>query len=340
MFLDQAEITVEAGGGGNGVRSVRREKYVPFGGPDGGDGGRGGDVVLVGHAGMNTLYELTGRPFYRAGSGGHGGGTKRSGRNGEDVVLSVPLGAIVYHAETGDLLGEILAEGQRLVVAHGGKGGLGNVHFTTATRQAPDRATPGKPGERLKLRLELKLIAEVGLVGLPNAGKSTLIRALTHARAKVAAYPFTTLQPVLGTMPLSDYSRIIIADIPGLIAGAHEGVGMGYDFLRHIERTLLLVYVLDFSEDAASAWSVLRREIEFYDPTILQRPALAVLNKIDLVPADEHADLRDDFVRETGFDPADCLLVSGLEGTGIDAVKERIETTWRSLAAASEEETS
>lgn len=338
MFLDRAEIIVEAGRGGNGARSFRREKYVPLGGPDGGDGGRGGNVILVGHGGMNTLHDLTGRPYYRAGHGGHGAGAKRTGKDGADVLLAVPPGTVAADAESGDVIGEVLAEGQRLVVAKGGAGGKGNVHFVTPTNRAPERTTRGRPGQRLRLRLELKVIAQVGLVGLPNAGKSTLISALTAARAKVAEYPFTTVQPVLGTMTLSDASTITLADIPGLIAGAHAGAGMGFDFLRHVERTELLVYLLDASgsegADAPAAWGVLREEIARYDAEILSRPCLVVLNKMDLLDAAGRERVRQTFLAASGVPAASCFLISARERLGLEALREAIEATYRQLMAA------
>lgn len=337
MFLDRVEIIVEAGRGGNGARSFRREKYVPRGGPDGGDGGRGGDVVLVGHEGMNTLYDLTARPHYRAGHGRHGAGARKTGADGADVRLSVPLGTVAIDADTGDVIGEVLAHGQALIVAAGGRGGLGNVHFATSTRQAPEKATPGQPGQRRRLRLELKVIAQVGLVGFPNAGKSTLISALTRARAKIAEYPFTTLQPVLGTLPLSDGTSLVIADIPGLIEGAHAGAGMGVDFLRHIERTELLVYVLDAAgrddADCPAAWRVLRRELECYDTAILERPFLVALNKMDLLGESEREAVVARFLDESGVPRGRCWLISALQRTGLDGLAAAIEDLHRELLA-------
>ncbi len=338
MFQDRVEIIVEAGHGGNGSRSFRREKYVPRGGPDGGDGGKGGDVILVGCGGLNTLYDLGARPHYRAGHGRNGAGAKKTGADGADVHLPVPPGTVAIDADTGDVLGEVLEDRQRVVIAQGGKGGKGNVHFATPTRRAPEKATPGQPGPRLRLRLELKLIAQVGLVGFPNAGKSTLITRLTHARAKIAEYPFTTVQPVLGTMPLSDHTSLVIADIPGLIEGAHEGAGMGFDFLRHIERTELLVYVLDITgragEDGLGAWRVLRREIECYDKEILERPSLVVLNKIDLLEESERKAALRRFVRSSRVAADRCLLVSGLERTGLEELKAAVERLHRQIAAS------
>jgi GTPase len=335
MFLDQLEIKVQGGNGGDGSKSFRREKYVPRGGPDGGDGGNGGNVVLVPHSGVNTLHDLASRPFYRAEHGANGGGNRKTGHNGSDVLLNVPLGTVAFEVDRDDFMGEVLGLETRLVIANGGHGGKGNVHFATPTNRAPEKTTPGVPGECLRVRLELKIVADVGLAGFPNAGKSTLIRALTRAHAKVAEYPFTTIHPVLGTMQLSDCNSLIIADIPGLIEGAHTGSGMGLDFLRHIERTRLLVYVIDingrYDEDALFAWRTLRDEIRHYDEGILNRPCLVALNKCDLLTPEEAEETASLFCQESHMNPDDCLIVSGLEKTGLDELKLRIEKMYYEL---------
>ncbi len=243
MFVDEADIMVKGGDGGNGSASFRREKFVPLGGPDGGDGGDGGSVYCQADTSENTLYHLTGKHHWKADSGGKGMGQKCHGKNGKDIIIRVPVGTIIRDAERETLLKDLTAAGDKVCVAKGGKGGRGNVHFATSTHQAPREFEPGEPGQERHLHLELKLMADVGLVGLPNAGKSTLIRRLSAARPKVAAYPFTTLDPVLGIVELVGERRFVMADIPGLIAGAHEGKGLGDEFLRHIERTGLLLHM-------------------------------------------------------------------------------------------------
>jgi GTP-binding protein len=288
MFVDEVRVRVRAGDGGNGCVSFRREKFVPRGGPDGGDGGRGGDVVFEGDASRTTLVDLHSRTFYQAGRGRHGSGKNRHGAAGESVVCAVPLGTVVRELPSGNLLGEVLSPGERLVVAKGGEGGRGNIRFVTPERRAPKFAGPGGEGEERELLVELKIMAQIGLVGLPNAGKSTLLNAICRTRSRVAAYPFTTLHPVLGTIHTMTGDRIILADIPGLIEGAHAGTGLGSRFLRHIERTEMLLYVLDVSPEAdpspLEAFRCLTDEIGRHDPKILRRPRVLALNKIDLLP--------------------------------------------------------
>ena len=285
IFLDEARIHVQAGRGGNGCVAFRREKYVPRGGPSGGDGGDGGSVYLVGHANRNTLYHLRFASLYAAGRGRHGEGSNRSGREGEDLEVPVPLGTIVYDEETGERVGEILADGERLQVVAGGRGGRGNARFATATHQAPRRADPGTEGGDRHLRLELKLLADVGVIGLPNAGKSTFISVVSAARPKIADYPFTTLIPQLGVVaegPLSE--PFVIADLPGLIAGAAQGAGLGIQFLRHVERCRVLLHLVDLSNPEASAaeeLSVVERELDAFNPELLERPRLIVGSKLD-----------------------------------------------------------
>lgn len=288
MFLDEVQITARAGAGGNGAATMRREAHVPRGGPDGGDGGRGGSVYLRVDAGQTTLRDFRYRHRFSATPGGPGERQKRHGKAGEDLVLSVPPGTAVIDLGTGGLVADLVAVGQQALVARGGRGGLGNVHFATATHQAPRHAQRGEPGEERTLRLELRLIADVGLVGLPNAGKSTLLAALTAARPKIAPYPFTTLEPNLGVLDLGldDSRRPTIADVPGLIEGASDGAGLGHAFLRHVERTRVLLHVVDgASRDPQWDHDVIRDELESHDPALLVKPILVVFNKMDLSAA-------------------------------------------------------
>ena len=287
MFVDRAVFEVEGGIGGSGSDAFRREKGVPRGGPAGGDGGHGGDVVLEVDPQLSTLLDLSYRRHYRAERGMHGEGSRRTGRSGEDLVLRVPPGTVVYDDETGDRLGELLEGGERLGVARGGKGGRGNAHFATATHQAPRRWERGEEGEERRVRLELKLIADVGLVGEPNAGKSTFLSTVSAARPKVADYPFTTLTPNLGVVALSDFRSLVIADLPGIIEGAHEGKGLGHQFLRHIERTrALALFVPVDAEDPQGEYDALREELSAYSGELASRPHCLVLTKVDLQGAE------------------------------------------------------
>jgi GTPase len=296
IFLDEARIHVQAGRGGNGCMAFRREKYVPRGGPSGGDGGGGGSVYLVGRANRNTLYHLRFASLYAADRGRHGEGSNRSGRDGEDLEVEVPLGTVAYDEETGEMLGEILQDGERLRVAAGGRGGRGNARFATATNQAPRRADPGQDGEEHHLRLELKLLADVGVIGLPNAGKSTLISVVSAARPKIADYPFTTLVPQLGVVaegPLSE--PFVIADLPGLIAGAAQGAGLGIQFLRHIERCRVLLHLVDLSSPEGSAaedLATVEHELTEFNPELLERPRLIVGSKLDSALPERREELR------------------------------------------------
>jgi GTP-binding protein len=287
MLIDSARITVSAGRGGNGCVSFRREKYVPRGGPDGGDGGRGGDVILRADPRYNTLLHVHHRHHIRAERGRHGEGSNRTGRSGESVVVPVPPGTVVRDAVTGEILADLVEPGQKVVVARGGRGGRGNARFATSTNQAPRRADPGEPGEERELELELKLMADVGLVGLPNAGKSTLLSVISAARPKVADYPFTTLEPHLGVVraPDDETRTLVVADIPGLIEGAHQGAGLGIQFLRHVERCRLLAMLVDLSagEDPAETVRTVRGEVAAFDRGLAQRPWLLVGTKMDAV---------------------------------------------------------
>lgn len=284
-FVDQVKIFVKAGDGGSGCISFRREKYIPRGGPDGGDGGDGGDVILVADSQIHTLYDFYHQTHFRAEKGKAGMGKKMKGKDGEDLILKVPVGTIVRDAETGEILGDLVKPGQALVVAKGGKGGRGNAHFATPTRQAPRIAEPGKPGEERWLILELKLIADVGLVGLPNAGKSTLLSRISAAKPKIADYPFTTLEPNLGVVKLWEGYTFVVADLPGLIEGAHKGLGLGHEFLKHIERTRVILYVLDLSKkgDVVKDFEVLKNELKLYNSNLMEKPYLIALNKVDLI---------------------------------------------------------
>lgn len=288
-FVDECEVRVQAGAGGNGAIAFRREKYVPRGGPSGGDGGKGGDVVLVGDEGLMTLLDLTYAHTLRAKGGEHGQGKDRYGRAGEDLVVRVPVGTRVLEAETSDLVGEVLGHRERLIVARGGGGGRGNMHFATPYDRAPRRAEPGEPGEEKRLRFELVVLADVGLLGFPNAGKSTLIRAVSRARPKVADYPFTTLRPHLGIVSVGsahDATRFAMADVPGLIPGASKGAGLGIRFLKHLERTRVLVHLVTVHEepgrDPVKDYVALRDELSAFDPALASRPEVVVLSKIDL----------------------------------------------------------
>ena len=318
IFLDEAGLHVRGGRGGDGCVAFRREKYVPRGGPSGGDGGHGGTVVLVGDARLNTLYHLQFQSIYAAERGRHGLGAKRSGRSGENLEVKVPLGTVVRDAESGELLGEILADGDRLEVAKGGRGGWGNQHFATPTQQAPRHAYPGNEGEERRLRLELKLLADVGVVGLPNAGKSTLISVVSAAKPKIADYPFTTLIPQLGVVARGPVERpFVIADLPGLIAGAAQGAGLGLRFLRHVERCRVLVHLVDlsaFEGSAAADLETVERELGAFDPELLDRDRIVVGSKLDAARPERRAELRS-AVESRGLV---YLELSAATGEGVD----------------------
>jgi GTP-binding protein len=287
-FIDRVRIRVKAGDGGSGISSFRREKFVPMGGPDGGDGGRGGNVVVRGDANLATLLDYSYRDSFSADNGDHGSGANKTGASGIDVVLPVPPGTVVRDTHSGEIVAEVLADGETYVVARGGRGGKGNAFFATSTRQAPREYQPGEDGEARELELELKLIADVGLVGQPNAGKSTLLSVVSAARPKIADYPFTTLSPNLGVVQLSDSRTFVVADIPGIIEGAHEGKGLGLQFLRHIERTRLLAFLIPIdSMDWQAEYDQLRREIAAYSRELAQKPHCVVFSKMDLLGEDE-----------------------------------------------------
>jgi GTPase len=296
IFIDEASLHVRGGRGGNGCVAFRREKYVPRGGPSGGDGGDGGSVYLAGEIGRNTLYHLRFQSLYAADRGRHGEGSNKSGKSGDDLEIAVPLGTVAYDEDSGEMLGEVVADGERLLVAGGGRGGRGNARFATATNQAPRHADPGRDGEERRLRLELKLLADVGVIGLPNAGKSTLISVVSAAKPKIADYPFTTLVPQLGVVaegPLAE--PFVIADLPGLIAGAAEGAGLGFQFLRHIERCRVLLHLVDLSNPEAPAaedLATVERELRAFNAELLERPRLIVGSKMDSALPERREELR------------------------------------------------
>jgi len=285
-FIDYVKIKVTAGDGGRGCVSFRREKYVPRGGPDGGDGGRGGHIVFKATERLNTLLDLNYKREYTAGKGQHGMGKKMHGKNGKDCLIAVPVGTVIKDADTESILADLDSNGDEVIIARGGRGGLGNAHFATSTRQAPRFAQKGEAGESKNLVIELKLIADIGLIGLPNAGKSTLLSVISSARPKIAEYPFTTLVPVLGVVKPENYRSFVIADIPGLIEGAHRGAGLGFQFLRHIERTSLLLHLIDISEfgegDPVENYKIIKRELEFYSPLLMNKPQVVVGTKLDI----------------------------------------------------------
>jgi GTP-binding protein len=332
MFVDEAEITVKAGDGGRGCVSFRREKYIPKGGPDGGDGGRGGDVVFVSDPNVNTLFDFQGKHHWTAPSGEPGRGKQQYGLAGEDLIVRVPPGTLVFDKATGDLVVD-MGPGMRHVIAKGGRGGVGNEHFKTSFNQAPKHAEPGEPGEKRQLRLELKLIADVGIVGMPNAGKSTLLSVVSDARPKIADYPFTTLIPQLGIAALDDTRRLVFADIPGLIEGAAGGAGLGHEFLRHVERTRLLVHVLDIQPPDGSTpadnYRTIRDELETYSSVLAEKPELIVLNKADVLDDAAATKAVKSFRSTLKLGRSDTVLaISAATRAG---TRELLESVWKRL---------
>lgn len=329
MFIDRAKITVYGGNGGAGAEAFRREKGVPRGGPAGGDGGNGGDVVLVADPQLSTLLDLTYRQHYKADRGLHGGGNRKTGRSGEDLEIPVPPGTTAIDAETEEFIGELLEPGDRLVVAKGGRGGRGNAHYASSTHQAPRRWESGEYGEERRIALELRLIADVGLVGQPNAGKSTFLATVSKARPKVADYPFTTLAPNLGVVQLSGFRTFVIADIPGIIEGAHEGKGLGLRFLQHIERTRVLLFMVPLdAEDLVAEYRGLRDEVEQYSASLAERPHAIVITKADLDP-DAEAPPLSDFEDGEGPLPFACTLISSVSGAGVPDLLEEVWSATR-----------
>lgn len=340
MFIDEARIWAKAGDGGNGCVAFRREKYVPRGGPSGGDGGDGGDVVLECTDHLNTLLPFRYNREFRAERGRHGEGSNRHGAEGEDRVIRVPVGTLVFEEGNAEPLFDFVAAGQRLVVARGGRGGRGNARFATSTNRAPRRADPGEPGKERRLRLELKLLADVGLVGFPNAGKSTLISRVSAAHPKIADYPFTTLEPCLGVVAVTEEESFVLADIPGLIEGAHRGHGLGTRFLRHIERTRLLVHLVDVSEtgrDPGVDFHVVRGELAQYSPALLEKPVVVVANKIDQPGSSERAQELQAFCRAEGLP---FLAISALRGDGLQELRYELGARLRQIPVPSPAPTS
>jgi len=316
MFLDEATIDVKGGDGGKGIVAFRREKYVPRGGPNGGNGGRGGDVVLVADEGLNTLHAFRFTKLYEGGRGGHGGGSNCQGRRGEDLEVRIPSGTVVRDVETGAIVADMVEHGQRAVIARGGAGGRGNAAFKTSARRAPRFAELGEPGQERRLKLELKLLADVGLAGLPNAGKSTLLAAVSAARPKIADYPFTTLRPHLGVVDIG-HESLVFADIPGLIEGASTGAGLGDRFLRHIERTRLLVHVLDASaDDPLADFETVSAELAAFGSGLAERPRIVALNKMDVREASDRAGELESALAAKGF--SDCVRISAAGRQGLD----------------------
>src|SRR4051794_8281232 len=322
LFLDEARILVKAGDGGNGCLAFRREKYVPRGGPSGGDGGHGGDVVLVGTENQNTLLQFSYNPEHKAERGRHGEGSNRTGHDGQTIEVPVPVGTVVYDEATGERLFDFTEAGQRFVAARGGRGGKGNARFATSTHQAPTEHEPGKPGEEKRLRLELKLLADIGLVGFPNAGKSTLISRISAARPKIADYPFTTLEPNLGVVQLPNYKSFVVADIPGLIEGAHAGAGLGIQFLRHIERTRLLAHLVDVSEssgrDPVHDFDIILKELASFSDELAAKPMIVVATKLDAAQDPSRVDALRDLAKQRGLA---FFEISSATGQGIDELK-------------------
>ena len=338
QFVDEVDIHVQSGHGGGGSLSFRREKFVPRGGPDGGNGGLGGSVYAVADPHRNTLVHFQFNPEYKAQRGGNGAGALRSGRSGKDLEIPVPVGTLIYKKdpETGELdqVADLTAVGQRVLLAKGGRGGLGNARFASSTNRAPRKVQPGEPGEIKDLRLELKLLADVGLVGFPNAGKSTMIARISAARPKIADYPFTTLTPNLGVVRLSDDRSFVVADVPGLIEGAHRGQGLGHQFLRHLDRTKLLVHLVDVSgasgRDPVEDLDTVRKELELFQPAFAARPQIVVANKIDALDP-EHEDATAALEQRAAQLDLPFLRVSGVSGEGVPGL---LEAMWRGLAAA------
>jgi GTP-binding protein len=335
MFIDRAKIHVHGGDGGNGVTAFRREKFVPRGGPSGGDGGRGGDVFLVADASLNTLLHLRYNPRHVAARGLHGEGSNRSGREGNDLLVHVPVGTQIFAAETGELLHDLNRDGDRWLAARGGRGGFGNSHFTSSTNRAPRYHQSGSKGEERELQLELKLLADVGLAGFPNAGKSTFISTVSAARPKIADYPFTTLEPHLGVVDLGDFRTFVIADIPGLIEGAHAGAGLGDRFLRHIERTKLLLHLVDVSSvsgrEPVADYNTVNHELAAYNPELAARPQFVVATKIDALDEPERLEsLR----ARAGKDQKPFFAISSATGAGVRELVNAVSAKLDELAAA------
>jgi GTP-binding protein len=335
QFLDQAKVYVRSGDGGNGCVSFRREKFVEFGGPDGGAGGRGGDVIVECVANLNTLLDYRYKQHFKAKKGGHGMGQNRSGAKGPDVVLKVPPGTQVFDEDGETLIADLVNPGERIVLLRGGNGGFGNTHFKSSTNQAPRHANPGQPGEELNIWLRLKLIADAGIIGLPNAGKSTFLAAVSAAKPKIADYPFTTLHPNLGVVRIDGFD-FVLADIPGLIEGAHEGAGIGDRFLGHVERTAVLLHLVDATlDDVADAYAIIRGEVEAYGADLEDKPEVVALSKADAVPKDELKKKARVLKKAAGAEP---LIVSAATGEGVPQVLRALAAEIKSVRASKKQE--
>jgi GTP-binding protein len=332
MFFDEAKIYVKGGNGGDGSVAFRREKYVPFGGPSGGNGGSGGDVYLEVDPNLNTLIHFKKRSHFKAEPGGRGSGKNQQGKAGGDLLIPVPPGTEIQDADTGVFVADLVEENQRVLVAKGGRGGRGNAAFASSTNQAPRLAEHGEPGEERWLRLEMKLIADVGVIGMPNAGKSTLLSVVSAARPKIAAYPFTTLQPNLGVVQLEGYDTFVMADVPGLIEGASEGTGLGHQFLRHVERTRLLIHLLDgASQDPLQDWETINEELSQFSPELAAKPQIAVLNKMDLPDAQAWWPLVQEAMAERGLE---AHAISAVTGLGVQPLMRRTYELLKSIPVA------
>ena len=322
-FIDEAIITVQSGDGGKGCLSFRREKFIPRGGPDGGDGGKGGDIILSTTSRKRTLYQFRFQRHFKAKNGAHGQGKKKTGKNGLNLTIELPPGTLVIDADTGHLIKDLVDTGETFVILNGGRGGQGNTRFKTSTHRTPRFAQPGEPGETRTLKLELKLLADVGIIGLPNAGKSTLIAAISAARPKIANYPFTTLTPSLGVVQTDWAEPFVVADIPGLIKGAHQGTGLGIKFLRHIERTRILVHLIDVSsidpDDPLHEYHTINQELVMYDEKLVQKPQIVVLNKLDLPGVRKAAE-----IFQSALKDKKVFLISALTGQGLEQLKSQI----------------
>ncbi len=320
MFIDLAEIEVQAGKGGKGAVSFRREKYVPKGGPDGGDGGKGGDVMIQADRNLMTLMDFKYKSFYKTENGSDGRGANKHGKDGKVLILKVPLGTTIKDAETGEVSADLTTDKEQIVIAQGGKGGRGNTHFKSSTDRAPRKYEEGEAGERKKLILELKLLADVGIVGFPNAGKSTLLKRITQAQVKIADYPFTTLTPNLAVARLKDYAAFVLADIPGILEGAHKGKGLGFEFLRHIQRTKILLYLIDgSSNESKTQFETLRKELELYDSNLTAKPFVVAINKIDLLPKNKIRKI------SNGKLAGPVYPISALTGEGVEKLVKILE---------------
>ena len=341
-FVDEANIKVQAGDGGNGCISFRREKFIPFGGPDGGDGGYGGSVWLVADEGINTRVDFRHQRGFKAQRGQNGMGSQMYGKGGDDATVRVPVGTVITNVDTDEIIGDLTEHGQRLLVAQGGKGGLGNIHFKSSVNRAPRKSTPGTPGDLRELKLELKLLADVGLLGFPNAGKSTFIRAVSAATPRVADYPFTTLHPNLGVVSLGTDQSFVIADIPGLIEGAADGAGLGIQFLRHVSRTRILLHLVDIAPidgaDVVEQVRAIEQELLKFDPDLLERPRWLVLNKADMLDVEGRQGVAEDIVQRLGWTQP-WFLVSAIARDNTMAVCQQIQRFFEFQRVAKESRT-